>query len=59
MLNMGDKVLIKETGKKGEIVDVSETLPRSYAVEWEEGTSFDWGSFGESDLEKIADVKTA
>lgn len=59
MLNLGDKVLIKETGRQGEIVDISETLPHSYAVEWEEGNSFDWGSFGESDLEKIADVKTA
>ncbi len=59
MLNLGDKVIIKGTGKKGEIVDVSETLPHSYAVEWEEEASFDWGSFGEADLEKIADIKTA
>ena len=59
MLKLGDEVIIKETGKKGEIVDISETVPHSYAVEWEEGNSFDWGSFGESDLEKTADIKTA
>ena len=59
MLNLGDEVIIKETGKKGEIVDISEIVPHSYAVEWEDGDSFDWGSFGESDLEKISDAKTA
>ena len=59
MLNLGDTVIIKETGKKGEIVDISEALPHSYAVECEDETGFDWGSFGESDLETIADIKTA
>ena len=59
MLKLGDKVIIKETGKEGEIVDVSETTPHSYAVEWEEGDSWDWGSFIEENLIKISEIQTA
>ena len=59
MLKLGDIVIIKETGKEGEIVDVSPTTPHSYAVEWEAGDSWDWGSFLEEDLLKLSDAKTA
>ena len=59
MFKLGDKVIIKETGKEGEIVDVSQNLPYAYAVEWEDGDSWDWGSFLEENLIKASDSKSA
>ena len=59
MLDLGDIVVIKETGKEGEIVDVSPKTPHVYAVEWEDGDSWDWGSFFEEDLIKLTEARTA
>lgn len=59
MLKLGDKVIIKATGKEGEIVDVSENTPYAYAVEWEDGDSWDWGSFIEENLIKVSEAQTA
>ena len=59
MLKLGDIVIIKETGKEGEIVDVSESTPHAYAVEWADGDSWDWGSFIEENLIKVSEVRTA
>lgn len=59
MFVLGDNVEIIESGKTGEIVDISSGDPPTYAVEWEDGDSFDISIFFAEDLRKSSDAKTA
>ena len=59
MFSLGEYVEIIESGKIGEIVDISGGEPPTYAVEWEDGDSWDWGSFFEEDLIKLTEARTA
>ena len=59
MFSLGDNVEIIESGKKGEIVDVSNGTPPTYAVEWADGDSWDISIFFAEDLRKISEIRSA
>ncbi len=59
MFSLGEYVEIIESGKIGEIVDISGGEPPTYAVEWEDGDSWDISIFFAEDLKKRPEVKTA
>ena len=59
MFKVGDIVEIIETGKVGEIIDVSSSSPPSYSVEWKDDDGWDWGGFLAEDLKKVSTYQTA
>ena len=53
MFKLNEKVRIKKAGIIGEVIDISPNSPPSYAVEWEDGDSYDWKPCCEAELEKV------